>query len=72
MDKKSIESVCHKIYHRFPPFRNKAPKVSKQGSDRYLLIFSGSGTTPDGKNIQQTLRVVATDDGRIIKTSMNR
>lgn len=72
MDKKSLDKVCRSIYRRFPPVKNKHPKVSEQGPGRYLLVFSGSGKTPDGKTIQQTIRVVATEDGRIIKTSMSR
>jgi hypothetical protein len=48
------------------------PKVSKQGEDRYLLVFSKADKTPDGKTIQQTIRVVASDNGKILKTSMNR
>ena len=72
MDKKSVDKVCKNIYKRFPPLSGSRPKVSKQGEDRYLLVFSGSGKTPDGKTIQQTIRVVATDEGRIIKTSMSR
>jgi len=72
MDKQAIDKVCRSIYRRFPPLKHKSPKVSSQGSGCYLLIFSGSGKTPDGKTIQQTVRVVATEDGRIIKTSMSR
>jgi len=72
MDKKSLDKVCKSIYRRFPPLKNKRPKVSGHGAGRYLLVFSGSGKTPDGKSIQQTIRVVATEDGRIIKTSMSR
>lgn len=72
MDKQAIEKVCRNIYRRFPSLKNKSPKVSSQGSGRYLLVFSGSGKTPDGKTIQQTVRVVATEDGKIIKTSMSR
>jgi hypothetical protein len=72
MDKKSIDKVCRSIYRKFPPLKNKSPKVSSQGEGRYLLIFSGSGKTPDGKTIHQNVRVVATEDGRIIKTSMSR
>ncbi len=72
MDKQAMEKVCKNIYRRFPPVKNKHPKVSGQGPGRFLLVFSGSGKTPDGKNIQQTIRVVATEDGRIIKTSMSR
>lgn len=72
MDKQAIDKVCRSIYRRFPPLKDKHPKVSNHGPGRYLLIFSGSGKTPDGKSIQQTVRVVATEDGRVIKTSMSR
>ncbi len=72
MEKKSVEKVCKLIYRRFPPMKNKHPKVTDRGNGRYLLVFSGSGKTPDGKELQQTIRVVATEDGRIIKTSMSR
>ena len=72
MDKKALDKVCKNIYSRFPPMKNARPKVSRQGENRFLLIFSGSGETPDGKTIKQTVRVVATDDGNIIKTSMSR
>ncbi len=72
MEKKAIEKVCKHIYRRFPPLDNKRPRVSSQGKGRYLLVFSGSGKTPDGKTIKNTVRVVATEDGRIIKTSMSR
>lgn len=72
MDKNSIDKVCKSIYRRFPPLKDQRPKVSKQSDDRYLLLFSGSGKTPDGKTIEQSVRVVATEEGRIIKTSMSR
>jgi hypothetical protein len=72
MDQKIIDATSKKIYRKFPFLKDKSPRVSKQGDGRYLMIFSGSGDTPDGKKIQQTIRVVVTEDGRIIKTSMSR
>ena len=72
MDRNTLTSVCEKVYRRFPIVANKKPKVTAQGNDRYLMIFSSSGKTPDGKTIQQTVRVVTTADGRIIKSSMSR
>lgn len=72
MEKTALDKVCQQIYRRFPPMQGKRPKVSSQSSDRFLLIFSSSGKTPDGKTIAQTLRVVAASDGRILKTTMNR
>ena len=72
MEKSALDKVCSHIYQRFPPLKNKRPKVAQQGDDRYLLIFSGTGEGPEGMKIQQTVRVVATSDGRILKTSMSR
>lgn len=72
MDKIALEKVCKSIYRRFPPLKDKRPNVSKQGEDRFLLVFCGSGETPNGKTIKQTVRVVANEDGKILKTSMSR
>ncbi len=72
MDRNTLNNVCEKVYRRFPIVANKKPKVTAQGNDRYLMIFSSTGKTPDGKTIQQSVRVVTTDDGRIIKSSMSR
>jgi len=72
MDNSALEKVCKSIYRRFPPLKDKRPRVTRQGEDHYLIVFSGSGESPDGKIIQQTVRVVATEDGKIVKTSMSR
>lgn len=72
MEKSTLDKVCKIVYKQYPTIKGQAPAVSKRGEDRYLLIFSGSGKTPDGMNIQQRIRVVSTEDGQIIKTSMSR
>ena len=72
MDKSVLDKVCAKVYQRFPHLHGKKPSVSRQAEGRFLLLFSGSSQTPDGKTIQQTLRVVASDEGHILKTSMSR
>lgn len=72
MDKTTLDTLCKKIYKQFPNINGQTPMVSNQGDDRFLLVFSSSGKTPDGKTIQQKIRVVATETGQIIKTSMSR
>ena len=72
MDKIVLDKICKIIYKQYPAIKGQIPAVSKQGNDRYLLIFSGAGKTPDGMIIQQRIRVVATEDGQIVKTSMSR
>jgi hypothetical protein len=72
MDKTTLDKLCRQIYKQFPIVQDKNPVVSKQGNDRYLLVFSSSGKTPDGKTIQHQIRVVATEAGQILKSSMSR
>lgn len=72
MNKGAIDKVCREIYRQFPDLKGVTPKVSKQSGENYLLIFSGTGKTPDGKTIQTKIRVVASADGKVIKTSMSR
>jgi hypothetical protein len=72
MDKSALDNACQKIYQKFPTLQNKRPKVLKQGESHYLLVFSSSGKTPDGKTLEQKVRVVTDLNGRIIKTSMSK
>jgi len=72
MEEKALQKVCKKIYNSYPPMKDLQPKVSKQGEDRYLLVFSKLDRTPDGNTIQQTIRVVVSKEGKILKTSMKR
>ena len=72
MEEKALQKVCKKIYNSYPLIKDLQPKVSKQGEDRYLLVFSKPDKTPDGKTIQQTIRVVVSKEGQILKTSMKR
>ena len=51
MDRKSINKVCNAIYRKYPKINGKQPKVTLKGDNRYLLIFTGTGSTPDGKKI---------------------
>ncbi len=72
MKESILDQLCNTVYRQYPIIKDRHPKVTKQGSDRYLLVFSGSDKSPDGKSIQHTIRVVASEDGQIIKTSMSR
>lgn len=72
MDKNALDNACRKIYQKFPTLQNKRPKILKQGDSQYLLVFTTSGKTPDGKTLEQKIRVVTDLEGRIIKTSMSK
>ena len=71
MDSAAINKVCQSVYTRVPALQGVKPKVSPQGS-RYLLIFTKTNTLPTGKALEQTVRVVADEEGNIIKMSSSR
>ncbi len=72
MDEFTLERLCQQVYRQFPVVTGKRPIVSKQGGDRYLLVFSTTGKTPDGQSFQQNIRVVANQSGQIIKSTMSK
>jgi hypothetical protein len=72
MDKLTLDKLCQQVYRQFPVVKGKRPIVSKQGGDRYLLVFSTTEKTPGGQSFQQNIRVVADQSGRIIKSTMSK
>jgi hypothetical protein len=80
MDNKHLDSICKQIFKRFPEVSGSRPKVQAQklnsgGDDapsQYLLIFQGTRTTADGKSINRIVRVVASEQGQILKVTTSR
>lgn len=76
MDAKLVEAISSKVYQKFPELNGARPKVQvqdpSQASPNYLLIYHGSGTTADGRKIDRTVRVVASEKGKIIKMTTSR
>ncbi len=72
MDKTTLEKICQQVYKNYPFVKGVIPSFSNQNEGRYLFIFKSINKTPDGKSIRQSIRVVATSDGKIIKTSLSR
>jgi hypothetical protein len=72
MNQQILNSICAQIYHRFPEIAGSMPKVHPRPGDEVLLVFSGSGRTADGHSMAQTVRVVASTSGKIIKVTSSR
>jgi len=72
MENKILEKVCKQVYKKFPFTNGITPRVSPQSQGRYLFIFSSTAKAPDGQSISQSVRVVTTEDGKIMKSSMSR
>ena len=80
MDDKHLDSICKQIYKRFPEVSGSRPKVQAQkltsGNNdtpsQYLMVFQGDQATADGKSIKRILRVVVSEQGRILKVTTSR
>ena len=80
MQPASIQTVCQRVYTRFPNLRGVRPKVERQqlaGSAdptllRYLLVFKTQSIAADGKTMLFAVRVVADAKGNILKLTTTR
>ena len=76
MDKKIKEKINQKVYRNFPSLSGSKPKVQSQknktGSNVYTFIYKGSAISANKKTIPLIVRVVCTNDGKIIKMSTAR
>jgi Tfp pilus assembly protein PilX len=74
-----VRSVTDQISRQYPEMKGVKPKVqlqkaAKSASDQpvYLLIYQAKVANDAGKQIQRTVRVTVSGDGKIIRTSTSR
>jgi len=72
MEKTILSKVCAQVYKRTPEVRNVQPSITEQDEGTWLLVFSGTAFGANGKPIPRIVRVVADNDGKIIKISSSR
>jgi len=72
MEDKALNQICQSVYRKFPELKGARPSVKSQTTGNYLLIFSGKAKTEDGKTISRTVRVTASETGKIVKMSTSR
>lgn len=72
MNHQALSSICEQIYRRFPQVAGSQPSVQARPDGQSLLIFRGSAKTADGRSMTQTVRVVASPEGKIIKTTTSK
>ncbi len=76
-----IHTINQEIYRRFPEVKGKKPRVQPQSiastrqiakAKTYLLIYQGQVVTADRKTMPRMVRVVADEQGKILKISTSR
>jgi len=81
MDAKLVNSISSQVYRQFPEVQGCHPKVQLQASPQpktnassstYLITYRGAATAVNGKSILRIVRVVANDQGKILKITTSR
>ncbi len=72
MEDKYLQQVCNSVYRQFPELKGARPSVSTLPGDKYQLVFHGKADAPDGKKIARTVRVAASETGKILKLTTSR
>ena len=79
MDDKTISIISKQIAQQFPEVAGAAPSIKSQATAKgtgrfstYLLTFKGRVDQPGGFAINRAVRVVADDNGRILKITTSR
>lgn len=67
MNQQILANVCDQVYRRFPEVSGSRPTVQNRPGSQFLLIFRGVSRCGDGRSIAHTIRVVASEAGKIIK-----
>jgi hypothetical protein len=79
MDSKTISHISKQIAKQFPEVAGAAPSIKTQAVAKgagspstYLLTFKSRVDQPGGFAINRAVRVVADDNGRILKITTSR
>ncbi|MFZ3070337.1 MAG: hypothetical protein WA110_04350 [Anaerolineaceae bacterium] len=72
MNATAVQKVCKEVYVKYPKLAGKKPRVTEQGTGKFLLVFSHKDEIAAGKTLEQTVRVVADEAGNISKISSSR
>jgi hypothetical protein len=77
MKKQAVTKITSKVVKQFPEMDGVRPAVKRQqapsnGVDQFLLTYTGAAELPGGKTMKRIVRVVADEDGRVIRISTSR
>jgi hypothetical protein len=81
METKAIDIITQSIHRQFPEFAGTKPKVRQQADPKaggklkpptFLLTYESKVLVAGGKSLTRWVRVIATEEGKIIKVTTSR
>ncbi|HCU80918.1 MAG: hypothetical protein CL789_03475 [Chloroflexi bacterium] len=80
----NVKSISVSVYKKFPEFKGVLPSISKQSTTnikdsskrdhtyRYLLTYKGVASLPGGHTMHKIVRVVANNNGKVLKMTLSK
>jgi len=74
MDKETVQKITKRVYSRYPGMKGSKPKIkhSKSAGGNYVLTYNTVVEGPGGRPINMFVRVVAEENGKIIRMSTSK
>lgn len=74
MNKESVEKITRTVVRQFPEMDGVTPAVKSENGngERYLVTYKGASDLPDGNTLKRIVRVVANENGDVIRMSTSR
>ena len=72
MEPNVIKKINNKVFNQFPYLIDSIPKIQKMPDGSTVLKYIGSTTTANGHTIPISVKVKATQEGKILQISSSR
>jgi hypothetical protein len=77
VDRDVVDKINRKVAKQHPEMKGVHPTVrrepkSKRGGVTYSLTYKGQANLPGGQKLKRVVRVVATEEGRILRMSTSK
>lgn len=76
MDRSAISRLSNSVVRQYPEMKSVRPTIKEQkkpgGGSQFLLTYKGKAKLPGGRTMSRIVRVVADEDGRLIRMSSSK
>ena len=77
MNRDAIDKINRKVSKQFPELKSVRPSVRSQSKStnklqKFTLTYKGKAALPNGRTISRIVRVVADENGKVIRMSTSK
>ncbi|NIM92634.1 MAG: hypothetical protein GTO18_02825 [Anaerolineales bacterium] len=75
MDSSAVDKISRKVSKQFPEMKGVRPTVRREngkGEPSYVLTYKGKIELPGGRKMNRIVRVVANENGKVLRMSTSK